>query len=106
MSVRHPSCSAAMRRRVVAALAVGAGGVACATVPLGHGREYGRKQVAAKVDPDQLVATDRSQCRVSRKTYDNVVEGASFSCLWRGAGDDVPSPANPPSPRAPGRSAR
>jgi hypothetical protein len=42
----------------------------------------GMKQVAEKREPNYLIAIDRTECTVSRQSFDKVKVGSRVLCLW------------------------
>jgi hypothetical protein len=65
---------------------------ACTSIPLPHGRDpvsdsqrpaLARKMVAAKREPNHLVATDGSSCATSGSRFTRVQPGDRVWCVWR-----------------------
>ncbi|MFL5383864.1 MAG: hypothetical protein ACJ8GN_15190 [Longimicrobiaceae bacterium] len=69
---------------------------ACVSIPLPHGRDpvsenqrpaLARKMVAAKREPNHLVATDGSTCATTGSRFARVERGDRVWCLWRDEGN-------------------
>lgn len=84
---------------LLAALLSGCG----ALVPFGGAETppgaWGRRTVAERVDPDEVVATDGARCRVSADKYADIRPGDKVWCVWqRGA---LPADGKGPRPPTP-----
>jgi hypothetical protein len=73
-----------MRKGLVALLLLGA----CTSIPLprmgqSHGSALERKVVAAKREPNELLARDGSSCLTTAKRYSRTQAGQRVWCVWR-----------------------
>jgi hypothetical protein len=63
--------------------------VSCVSLPLpnrlsgGPDQAVGWKLVVDKREPNFLLASDRTECEVTRERFDGVKEGESVFCQWR-----------------------